>query len=81
MSHDFATTATFAREQAQSGFLARAIDNWRARRSVQALLRLDDHILHDMGTSREEVASVAHLPLSMNAALVLEERVRVSNRH
>ena len=81
MSHDFATNASAARDQSNAGILARAIDNWRARRSVQSLLRLDDHILHDMGTSREEVASVAHLPLTVNAALVLEERVRIAKRH
>jgi uncharacterized protein YjiS (DUF1127 family) len=80
MSLDFATTATFAREQTQSGFLARAIDNWRARRSVETLLRLDDHTLRDMGTTRAEVAWAAHLPLSTNAALALEERVRLGAR-
>ena len=80
MSYDLAINATSARNIASEGILARAIDNWRARRSVASLMKLDDHILRDMGTSRDEIAWAAKLPLSVNAALALEERVRRAAR-
>ena len=37
MSYDLAVNATSARNIASEGFLARAIDNWRARRAVASL--------------------------------------------
>jgi uncharacterized protein YjiS (DUF1127 family) len=80
MSHDLAVNATSARNIASEGILARAIDNWRARRAVSSLLKLDDHILGDMGASRVDVTWAASLPLSVNAALALEERVRQAAR-
>ena len=80
MSYDLAVNATSARNIASEGILARAIDNWRARRAVASLLKVDDHILRDMGADRADVAWAASLPLSVNAALALEERVRRAAR-
>jgi uncharacterized protein YjiS (DUF1127 family) len=80
MSYDLATNATSARNIASEGILARAIDNWRARRAVASLLKVDDHILRDMGADRADVTWAASLPLSVNAALALEERVRRAAR-
>jgi uncharacterized protein YjiS (DUF1127 family) len=58
------------------GIIARLIRNWRARRSVRRLQDLDDYMLHDIGATREDVTWAARHPLSVNAALLLEERQR-----
>ncbi|PZF75896.1 hypothetical protein DK847_16250 [Aestuariivirga litoralis] len=50
------------------------IRNWRARRAVARLDALDDFLLHDIGVTRTEVRWAAGLPLTVNAALELEEQ-------
>lgn len=50
------------------------IRNWRARRAVVRLDALDDYLLHDIGVTRADVRWASGLPLSVNAALELEER-------
>jgi uncharacterized protein YjiS (DUF1127 family) len=50
---------------------------WRnllARRSVNRLENLDDHMLRDIGVTREELQWAVGLPLTVNAAFALEER-------
>lgn len=56
--------------------LRQAIANWRARRAVARLDRLDDFLLRDIGVTRSEVRWAAELPLTRNATLALEERAR-----
>lgn len=56
--------------------LRRLIGNWRARRAVAQLDRLDDFLLRDIGVTRRDVLWAAELPLTCNAALALEERAR-----
>lgn len=58
---------------AVSGF-QRLLRNWRARRSVQKLESYDDYILRDIGVTRDEIRWATSLPLSVNAALALEEK-------
>jgi uncharacterized protein YjiS (DUF1127 family) len=57
---------------------------WRARRldraAFKSLLLLDDHLLEDLGCTREEIRWAAALPLSVNAALALEGRSRARRR-
>ncbi|WP_421696347.1 DUF1127 domain-containing protein [Aestuariivirga sp.] len=60
--------------------LWRLIANWRARRAFARLDTLDDFLLHDIGVTREEVQWAAGLPLSVNAALALEERAAKRRR-
>ncbi len=48
--------------------------NLNAKRRVTRLGDMDDHMLCDIGVTREEVRWAAGLPLTMNAALALEER-------
>lgn len=50
------------------------IRNWRARRAVERLDALDDFLLRDIGVTRADVRWASGLPLSVNAALELEER-------
>jgi uncharacterized protein YjiS (DUF1127 family) len=50
---------------------------WRnlvVKRNVRRLADFDDHMLRDIGLTREEVEWAAGLPLAVNAALALEER-------
>ena len=57
---------------------------WRARRRDRAvflgLLQLDDHLLDDLGCTREEVRWAAALPLSESAAQALRRRARARRR-
>lgn len=55
--------------------------NWGARRAVARLDALDDLLLDDIGVTRPEVRWAAGLPLSVNAALELEERANRRRRH
>jgi uncharacterized protein YjiS (DUF1127 family) len=57
-----------------SSLLSRLLRNWRARRAVSRLETFDDYMLRDIGVSRGDVRWAAGLPLTMNAALALEER-------
>ena len=80
MSHDCSPAIYAASEQSKASFLVRFAENWQARRSVRKLLNMDDYMLRDTGTSRGDVEWAAGLPLTVNAALALEERSRVSRR-
>ena len=59
------------------GFLANAIRNWRAHRAVVRLGDFDDHLLRDIGLTRDDVVWAQSLPLAVNAVLALEERGRL----
>lgn len=61
-------------ETSGTGFLSRLYRNWRARGSVSKLADYDDYVLRDIGVTREEILWAASLPLTVNAALALEER-------
>jgi uncharacterized protein YjiS (DUF1127 family) len=81
MSHDCSLATVAAFEQSQSSFLVRFAENWQARKAVRKLLNMDDFMLRDTGTSRGDVEWAAGLPLTVNAALALEERSRKNGRH
>jgi uncharacterized protein YjiS (DUF1127 family) len=67
-----------ARHETRFGFAA-AVDtwmrNWRSRRSIARLCSFDDAMLRDIGVTREDLRWAAKLPLAMNAAVALENRV------
>jgi uncharacterized protein YjiS (DUF1127 family) len=63
-----------------ASILWRMIGNWRARRSVSRLHNLDDFLLRDIGLSREDLHWASGLPLTINAALALEERATLRTR-
>jgi uncharacterized protein YjiS (DUF1127 family) len=72
---DYALTrAVSIGEAGGASWLGRLVRNWRARRSIVRLETLDDHMLYDLGVTRAEVQWASGLPLTVNAALALEER-------
>lgn len=80
---EHATTET-ARITGGQTLLARAthrirvlLRNWKARRAVQRLAEFDDHLLADIGVTCLDVHWAAGLPLTVNAAMALEERARL----
>ena len=54
--------------------LRRVTRNWKAKRRIAALGSFDDYMLRDIGVTREEIQWAAGLPLTVNAAVALEER-------
>jgi uncharacterized protein YjiS (DUF1127 family) len=52
---------------------ARIIRNWLARRAVARLDALDDYLLRDIGVTRGDIRWASGLPLTVNAAMALEE--------
>jgi uncharacterized protein YjiS (DUF1127 family) len=52
----------------------------RDRAAFRRLLELDDHLLADIGCTREEVRWAASLPSDTNAALALRARVLARRR-
>ena len=54
--------------------IARVVRNWKARRAVTRLQDFDDYMLRDIGVTRLDVRWAADLPLTINAAMALEER-------
>ena len=55
-------------------FARRLVRNWKAKRRIVALGNFDDYMLQDIGITRDEVQWAAGLPLTVNAAIALEER-------
>ena len=47
---------------------------WKRRRTMVRLIDMDDHILADIGISREDVRHAMSLPLGVNADLILQQR-------
>jgi uncharacterized protein YjiS (DUF1127 family) len=54
--------------------LRRLWRNLKAKRRIVRIGDMDDHMLRDIGVTRAEVQWAAGLPLTVNAALALEER-------
>ena len=55
-------------------FARRILRNWKAKRRIVALGNFDDYMLKDIGITRDEVQWASGLPLTVNAAVALEER-------
>jgi uncharacterized protein YjiS (DUF1127 family) len=60
--------------------LVRLWHNWRTRRAIARLDALDEFLLRDIGVTREEVRWAAGLPVTVNAALALDERAALRRR-
>ncbi len=46
--------------------LNRIVANWRKRRQLRQLERLDDHVLMDIGLTRDELIRVQRVPLALD---------------
>jgi uncharacterized protein YjiS (DUF1127 family) len=55
-----------------SGILTNVIENWRARKAVARLDRLDDFLLNDIGLSRSDIDKASRVPYSQNALVALQ---------
>ncbi len=54
------------------------IQNRVDRQAFSHLLTLDDHILKDIGLTRDDVVWASRLPVSVNASLELEKIVHIN---
>lgn len=63
----------FSRNQNRTQ-ISRLLHNWNVRRKVRALDDQEDHILDDIGVQRDEIQWAARLPLTVNAAIALDDR-------
>ncbi len=54
--------------------ISRMLRNWNIRRKVRALIDQNNHILDDIGILREEIIWAGKLPLTVNAAIALNDR-------
>jgi uncharacterized protein YjiS (DUF1127 family) len=54
--------------------ISRVWRNWQARKRITDLSNYDDYMLRDIGVTRDEIQWAVGLPLTVNAALALEER-------
>ncbi len=78
---DYALNRALSAGEASGGSLiARLWRNWTTRRAVSRLADYDDYILRDIGVTREDVSWAAGRPLTVNAALALEERSQARTR-
>jgi uncharacterized protein YjiS (DUF1127 family) len=64
-----------------TSFLRRIFRNWRVRRAISRLDTYDDFLLRDIGVTRQDVRWAGGLPLTVNAALALEERSAGRRQH
>ena len=72
---DYALNQAISRgEYGIVSLLRRVTRNWKAKRRIAALGSFDDYMLRDIGVTREEIQWAAGLPLTVNAAIALEER-------
>lgn len=55
------------------GLLASLYRNWNARRQVRRLQDKENHILDDIGVTRDELDWASQLPLTANAAIELHQ--------
>ena len=60
--------------------LRRLFTNWRKRRRLRDLERLDDHALKDIGLTRADVLAVLGQPVSVDPLWDLERRAHLRHR-
>ena len=71
---DYVLSRAIAAGEMGGWSVSRFLRRWRARRSIRKLTEFDDYMLADIGVSRSDARWAAGLPLTVNAAIALEER-------
>lgn len=63
--------------------LNRVIANWRKRRQLRQLEQLDDHVLMDIGLTRDELIRIQRVPLALDpvSELLNVRPVKLGLRH
>ncbi|MGE0005398.1 MAG: DUF1127 domain-containing protein [Parvibaculaceae bacterium] len=51
--------------------LRRIVANWRKRRQLRQLEQLDDHVLMDIGLTRDELIRVQRVPMGVDPVMEL----------
>lgn len=62
-----------------AGSLLDRMQRTRRRKALKTLLELDDHLLRDIGVTRDEIEATMQLPLSVDAATELR-RISLERR-
>lgn len=73
--HSLSRAESLGLTQSFSG-LRRLATNWMKRRRLYKVYDLDDHLLDDIGYSREEVFTALHLPLTVDPVWDLNRRAQ-----
>jgi uncharacterized protein YjiS (DUF1127 family) len=64
---DYALNEALARDAfGLTGVVRRLVRNWKHHRDLKVLLAMDDHMLRDMGMTRELITHLSSLPLSVD---------------
>jgi uncharacterized protein YjiS (DUF1127 family) len=67
-------------EALRHGWLSRVVANWRMRRTIRHLLKLDDGGLKDIGLTRTDLHRLLGLGRSVDLAWELERSTLTSGR-
>lgn len=74
---DYALERALNRDSAHAfPTLRRLFANWFRRRSLRRVEELDDHILRDIGVSRDDLRAALRMPLEVDPYQELQRRLR-----
>lgn len=62
-------------------FVERTLRAWRDRKSIASLADMDDHVLADLGVTRDDVTRALRLPFSHDVGAELERAAWRNRRH
>jgi uncharacterized protein YjiS (DUF1127 family) len=71
---DYVLSRAIAAGEMGDWSVSRFLRRRRARRSIRKLTEFDDYMLADIGMNRCDLRWAAGLPLTVNAAIAMEER-------
>ena len=71
---DYVLSRAIAAGEMGGWSVARFLRRWQTRRTIRKLEEFDDHLLADVGVTRCDLRWASGLPLTVNAAIALEER-------
>jgi uncharacterized protein YjiS (DUF1127 family) len=78
---EYTLTQALSRDASHSfAGLRRAFSNWLRRRRLRRVDDLDDHILWDIGLTRDDLRAALKLPLSVDPVWELNRQSRLRRR-